>query len=1111
MDNLLGKQIEQYRIEALLGEGGMGSVYRAFDVNLARYVALKVMHRQFATQSQFQQRFMQEAQAIARLSHPSIVVVFNFENKQGLLYIVMEFVRGLSLGAYIKQLIQRQQVMKLNETAAIMAQVADALGYAHRQGVVHRDIKPDNILIKKLDQPERPGEPPLRSVVTDFGLAKMVEGGVETQSGTFMGTLPYMSPEQALAKPVDGRSDIYSLGVVLYQLATGRLPFDIKTPTEAVLKHLNEMPPEPRQIQPGVPTALEQVILKALAKKPEDRYQTAEAFALALRQAAQGLTDKDVTVFATAVQGQVVSMVTRLQEIEDLPMPSQFAADVTALGNIDRLTIARQGQPPKLVNLDKPTLTIGRGKDNDLVLEGDGVSRKHARLERTATGWRIVDLGSTNGTLMDSSRLLPDVPEPWLPSQTLQIGPFFLKWQPASRPSSTQPGALTYQATQTPVGGSQIHSSTGQLSLIITPTNPEVAAGGRANLQVEFFNQGPIVEHFSVRVDGLDKTWVTAPTDAIQLMPGTRGSLPVVIHPPQDSSAKSGQYPYRLVVTSRTNAQDTAAVSGVVTIHPFERFVADMRPKQLKNHGLCRILVRNEGNADSTFTVTGRDPGEAIQFGERVKRVQVAAGQSGTADFEVAPKKRPYFGRSQTLNFEMVVAGGKEQQSLSGQLEVTPVIPSWVMPVAGVLLLLLCIGGAILLQSLMSRQDEIASAQQAMTATYEAVITAVAEGTRQANESSAVTATALALTAQAAGDDDGDGLSNNQETTAGTDPAKPDTDEDGLSDGEEVNQYGTDPKNRDSDNDTLTDGDEVNVHKTSPKDPDTDKDGMTDAIEIATGGDPLLPPTATSPPTGTATNTATAVPMTATPTPAATATPTLTPLPGGLWNGVWDSQCDYLPCGLVSLAHTEGTTTVSGTFADGAGTLVGILEEDRLTGTWTYGGENGTVDFWISPDGAFWQGNWNKTYSWCGVRSGDLYPSPCGVATWYGEWNTQCNGSSDLCGVVNLTQHGAVVEGVYADGAGEISGTASGSTLSGNWLRGASSGSIAFYIQGEGTQFNGNFNDDFDWCGRREAASLPDPCLNQGLIFIFPDLPIIVVTLQPILPIIPIILPTPTP
>jgi serine/threonine protein kinase len=265
----------------------MGSVYRAYDMNLARPVALKVMHAHLARQPEFQQRFLQEAQAAARLSHPAIVDIYHFGRKQDLLYMAIEYVDGASLGTFIGHLYRHKQMIRLDETLYLLAQVADALDYAHRQGVVHRDIKPDNILIKALDQPEREGEPPLQALVTDFGLAKLREGGIQTVTGTLMGTLAFMSPEQCAGEELDGRSDIYSLGIVLYQLTTGRLPFNIKSPTDAILKHMQEEPPRPSELRPGLPDEVEWIIGRALAKKPAERFKTAGQMAAALRNAAR--------------------------------------------------------------------------------------------------------------------------------------------------------------------------------------------------------------------------------------------------------------------------------------------------------------------------------------------------------------------------------------------------------------------------------------------------------------------------------------------------------------------------------------------------------------------------------------------------------------------------------------------------------------------------------------------------------------------------------------------------------------------------------------------------------------------------------------------------------
>lgn len=1086
MADLLGKQISNFRIDLLLGEGGMGAVYRATDVNLARPVALKVMHRQLANQPQFQRRFMQEAQAVARLNHPSIVTIYSFAHEQSLFYIAMEYVQGVSLGKYIKQLVERNQVVKLNETMTIVAQVADALAYAHHQGVIHRDIKPDNILVKKLEEPERPGEPALRSIVTDFGLAKLLEGGIETQSGTFMGTLPYMSPEQALAKEIDGRSDIYSLGVVLYQLATGRLPFDIKTPTDAVMKHMNEAPPQPRSFQPGLPNRVEEVILKALAKNPDERYQTGGGFARALRQAASGLNDRDVTAFATAVSGDVVSMITQI-DAGDVPVPSRMDPDETAVGHEPRLIVAKKGEAPESYPLTKDSYLIGRESACDIVISGEGVSRRHARLDKTATGWQITDLKSTNGTFLEGKKLLAAMPEPLEPGQEVRIGPGFLRWHPPARPQVSQVGGLTYQATtplDVPTGGSQIHSSSGQLSVVVTPTNIDVAPGSRAEMQIEMLNQGTTVDHFELRMEGIAPEWVTLPARPMQLMPGTRGSLPVTIHPPQSSAARSGQHRYRLVVFSTSGTAESATVSGSINIKPFTRFSVDMRPKQLKNKGVCRVLVRNDSNFEAAFSLIGRDPGELVAFDQVRQQLRVPAGERGTVDFKVTPKKRPWLGARQMLPFELQVSAPEApRQSLSGQLNVTPRLPSWLVPLTIALMVILCIA-AVGLYTLFQNENATAITR---TAEYLASI-----------------------------DTDGDGLPDTQEAELGLDPGNPDTDGDGLSDSEEVNGN-TNPNDADSDNDNLNDGEERS-RGTDPNDPDSDRDGLSDGEEVLNIGsnprdedtdgdglkdnvdpDPGQLPTATPSPTHTPTLTPTAPP-----------TPTATPteLPPGAWNGTWQSQCEFLSCDIVEIEHIEGEDQITGTFANGLGRLTGFIEGNRVTGTWVISGASDTFDFWISDDLGFWVGNWGKTESWCGWRPDrPSAPAPCGVASWYGEWETFCGGAD--CDTMTILQNGPEIEGIYANGEGTIEGFAEGRLLTGSWNRNSSTGDITFFIVNN-RQFSGNFNDSFEWCGGRGNAGTPGECLyaEDGGITIFtfePVIPNIVVTLAPILP------PTPTP
>ena len=276
MEGLVGRTMGQYQIIEGIGVGGMASVFKAYQPGLDRYVALKILPPIYAQQPGFQERFTREAKAVARLNHPNILPVYDYGQSGGYSYIVMRYVEAGSL-----QTIQGKPV-DLALTVSIVSQVGMALEAAHQKNIIHRDVKPANVLLDKDDW----------ALLTDFGLARILEESVRlTGTGVGIGTPAYMSPEQGQGGPVDGRTDIYSLGIVLFQMLTGDIPHKGDTPLSIVIKHMTEPVPIPRAINPDIPEPVERVVLKSLAKDPGDRFQSAAEMVERLTEAARSSQD----------------------------------------------------------------------------------------------------------------------------------------------------------------------------------------------------------------------------------------------------------------------------------------------------------------------------------------------------------------------------------------------------------------------------------------------------------------------------------------------------------------------------------------------------------------------------------------------------------------------------------------------------------------------------------------------------------------------------------------------------------------------------------------------------------------------------------------------------
>lgn len=298
---------DRYELEELAGTGGMSNVYRAYDTLLERRVALKVLHEKYSNDQEYVERFRREAQAIARLSHPNIVTVINRGEWEQHQYIVFEFVAGETL----KQLVERAGPLPVREALVLLREVAGGLAFAHEHGVVHRDVKPHNVII------DAEGTPKL----TDFGLARSLDraDGLTT-TGTLLGTSDYLAPEQAAGQPVSAQSDQYSLGVLLYELLTGDVPYPAESLVAAAMRHLNEPVPSAREARPEVPAEVDELVRRAMQKRPEERFASTAAFVTAL-EACLARYDED-TLSDARPAGGATRISSPRAPVRERPQPS---------------------------------------------------------------------------------------------------------------------------------------------------------------------------------------------------------------------------------------------------------------------------------------------------------------------------------------------------------------------------------------------------------------------------------------------------------------------------------------------------------------------------------------------------------------------------------------------------------------------------------------------------------------------------------------------------------------------------------------------------------------------------------------------------------------------
>ena len=426
-DKLIGQVIDNYEIQYMIGRGGMGIVYRGYHPDLQKYVAVKVLRPELALQKGFYERFLQEARTIARLEHPNIVDVVNFGRFQDSFYLMMDHVEGPSLRLLIQE---NEQGLPPWDSVQIAWQIADVLVHSHASGVFHRDLKPDNILLTRSVRPNRP----YRVIVTDFGLVKLGEGSLlQTQEGISLGTPAYMSPEQLQGVELDGRTDIYALGVILYETVTGQRPYPIRNVFDAARHHASGELVAPRARNPAVPVELDSLIRHMLVPeagrrlaRAEDAIDELQELLFALSGEPEGTPDSEIRERVNASGQQPVTAPLPYEAITTPTVnPSQEEAGEQYFVRVAYRDIWEEKAYP----LGQEPVIVGRLPTSEISLARPGmrfISKRHCEIALKEGRVFVRDLGSTNGTILAGEALEPNVSRQWFPPAELRLGPFTL-------------------------------------------------------------------------------------------------------------------------------------------------------------------------------------------------------------------------------------------------------------------------------------------------------------------------------------------------------------------------------------------------------------------------------------------------------------------------------------------------------------------------------------------------------------------------------------------------------------------------------------------------------------------------------------------------------------
>lgn len=702
MAEFIGLTVDGFYLEQQIGSGGMAEVYLGVDGS-GRRAAVKIAHPHLCQSEAFRRSFAEAAARAARLQHAAILPVLahgEFQEAQfdhPLSFLRLPYAAGGSLRRTLLRYRQQQRPFPHLVAVQIGQRLAAALHAAHRRETLHLDVKPANVLLLRPDD--------LGSVVlADFGLTPLPHSRSAGQTQPFVGTPPYMAPEQLEGVAVDGRADLFALGVLLYQLIVGQRPFTAETPV-GVYRQQRDGPDWPA----ALPADLAAILQTALAFDPAERYQDGAALVSALQQWERTRPDEPQGV----VPGVDPQAVTRLQarrwvaplSVDKRPeLRQQWRSDAY------RLFIFHPQRPPQIISVsnEQRVLKIGRGAQANGVgigviqLPDPHVSRRQATIERAGRGWQVIDHSpGGNGVFLgrEKKRLTPEKPDFWRGHEPLHIGDYLLVWQAHDKfgladeqaEAAYQQDEAAWQRLMARRFWLQTQQEEGLDVTLQPPQALHVKPGEMQELQIVLLNQDAVVERVQVRLDGFPPNWYSVSEDEYALLAGNERPFALQIHPPAMGQAAAGRYDCDVVIYSVVDGQERYRLPYQIHIAPVPGLTVDLHPKTVRGAGSVQLFVWNTGNQETLYRVQARDPADELAFTEADGTLLAPPGQQRHLNILVEPRiRRPLLPPTRQLPFEVRVGETETNlTTLNGRVDLRPLFPGWLLIVLALLLVAL--------------------------------------------------------------------------------------------------------------------------------------------------------------------------------------------------------------------------------------------------------------------------------------------------------------------------------------------------------------------------------------------------------------------------------------